>query len=153
MPVLSSRGDRLFFYINKKVCYIYSMANNKDWNYVAKLEKAIEQKYGKEAVQNPNSSWDDAKEKEYLEQLKKLADKDIIIEQQQEMIEVDGFLVPKKLLNRDKDKNCPVCDGYLKTIKDDIYMAKHECCESCFIQYVEDREERWLTGWRPNNEN
>ena len=101
---------------------------------------------------NPNN-WDDEKEKEYLEQLKKRNKKDNIIEQQQEMIEVDGFLVPKKLLNRDKDKNCPVCDGYLKTIKDDIYMAKHECCEGCFIQYVEDREERWLTGWRPNNEN
>ena len=101
------------------------MSNNKDWDYVARLEKAIEQKYGKETVKNPNSSWDDAKEKEYLEQLKKLADKDIIIEQQQEMIEVDGFLVPKKLLNRDKTKNCPVCGSYLKTIKDDIYMAKH----------------------------
>ena len=129
------------------------MPNNVDWNYIVKLEKAIEQKYGKEAVQNPHSSWNEEKEKEYLEQLKKLANKDIIIEQQQEMIEVDGFLVPKKLLNRDKTKNCPVCGSYLKTIKDDIYMAKHECCESCFIQYVEDREERWLKGWRPNNGN
>ena len=87
------------------MCYIYNMTETKDWNYIVKLEKAIEQKYGKEAVHNPNSSWDSTKEKEYLEQLKKLADKDTIIEQQQEMIEVDGFLVPKKLLNRDKSKN------------------------------------------------
>jgi hypothetical protein len=129
------------------------MSNNVDWNYVVKLERAIEQKYGKEAVQNPHSSWSEEKEKEYLEQLKKLADKDIVIKQQQEMIEVDGFLVPKKLLNRDKSKNCPVCDSYLKTIKDDIYMIKFECCNHCFVQYVEDREERWLSGWRPNNEN
>ena len=105
------------------------MSNNVDWNYVVKLERAIEQKYGKEAVQNPHSSWSEEKEKEYLEQLKKLADKDIVIKQQQEMIEVDGFLVPKKLLNRDKSKNCPVCDSYLKTIKDDIYMIKFESIE------------------------
>ena len=72
------------------------MSEEVDWNYVVKLEKAIEEKYGKEAVGNPHSSWDDIKEKEYLEQLKKIAQRDIIIEQQQEMIEVDGFLVPKK---------------------------------------------------------
>ena len=70
-----------------------------------------------------------------------------------EKVEVDGFLVPKKLLNRDKNKNCPVCDSYLKTIKDDIYLAKYECCDTCYIKFVEGREERWLTGWRPNNEN
>ena len=129
------------------------MAREKDWDYIARLEKAIEQKYGPEAVRNPYVDWDEEKEKEYLEQLKKLAEKNILIEQQEEMIEVDGFLVSKKLLNRDKNKNCPVCDSYLKTIKDDIYIAKYECCNLCFIQYVEDREERWLTGWRPNNEN
>ena len=129
------------------------MSKGTDWNYIVKLEKAIEQKYGKEAIQNPNSNWNEEKEREYLEQLKKRAKKDIIIEQQQEMIEVDGFLVPKKLLNRDKSKNCPVCGSYLKTIKDDIYMIKYECCNLCYVQYVEDREERWLSGWRPNNEN
>ena len=33
--------------------------------------------------------------------------------------------------------------------RDDVYMNKYECCHSCYIQYVEDREERWKAGWRP----
>ena len=31
------------------------------------------------------------------------------------------------------------------------YMTKYECCFNCYIQYIEDREERWKSGWRPNN--
>ena len=126
---------------------------NEKLDYIVNLEKAITQKYGKETIQNPKGNWDEGKEKEYLEQLKKISKKERTREEQSEKVEINGFLVSKKLLNRDKTKNCPVCGSYLKTIKDDIYMAKHECCESCFIQYVEDREERWLSGWRPNNEN
>ena len=38
----------------------------KDWDYIAKVEKAISKKYGKETVQNPKASWDEEKEKEYI---------------------------------------------------------------------------------------
>lgn len=124
----------------------------KDWDYIAKLEKAISQKYGSDTVQNPRSNWDDEKEKEYLEQLKKLYKKELRLKEQEEMVEVGGFLVAKKLLNRDRSKNCPICDSYLKNIKDDVYMIKYECCEMCYINYVEHREERWESGWRPNQE-
>ncbi len=121
----------------------------KDWNRIAKIERAITQKYGKDTVQNPLSNWTDEKEKEYLQQLEKLHEKDLQIKEQEEMVEVDGFLVSKKLLNRDKVKNCPVCASLLKNLKDDAYMIKYECCSNCYVQYVEDREERWLNGWRP----
>ena len=43
---------------------------NKDPNYAVKIEKAIAQKYGKEAIVNPKSQWDDSKEREYLDELK-----------------------------------------------------------------------------------
>jgi len=43
--------------------------SKKDLNTIAELERAIAQKYGKEAVQHPRSNWDDEKEKEYLEEL------------------------------------------------------------------------------------
>ena len=128
------------------------MANNKDWNYVAKLEKAIEQKYGKEAVQNPNSSWDDVKEKEYLEQLKKVSAKEQRIDAQKEKVNAGGFLVNKKLLSKESNRVCPVCDTYSFKAKDDVYMSKHECCFNCYIKYVEGREERWLSGWRPKGD-
>ena len=46
------------------------MAKKKDPNYVARVEKAISEKYGSEAVQNPRANWTPAKEADFLEQLK-----------------------------------------------------------------------------------
>ena len=43
---------------------------SKDPNYAVKVEKAIANKYGKEAVVNPKSQWDNDKEKQYLDELK-----------------------------------------------------------------------------------
>ena len=40
------------------------MTKKKDWDYIARLEKAIADKYGNEAIQNPASSWDKEKEKD-----------------------------------------------------------------------------------------
>ncbi len=47
----------------------------KDYNYIAKIEKAIQDKYGEETVQNPRSNWTDEKEEEYIQQAKKLYQK------------------------------------------------------------------------------
>jgi len=123
---------------------------DKNWDHIAKIEKAINQKYGKEAIINPNSEWTEAKEKEYLEQLKEINAKQLAREEQQEKVEVDGFLINKKLLTRETIiLNCPVCAKRLKTVKDDIYNNKFECCHKCYINHVEGRKERWLEGWRP----
>ena len=46
-----------------------------DLNKIAAFEKAIKKKYGYDAVKNPNSGWDDEKEKEYLETTKKFQSK------------------------------------------------------------------------------
>ena len=123
---------------------------NDKLNQIAAIEKAIRQKYGKEAIINPNSEWSEAKEKEYLEQLKEFSEAQYLLEQQQEKVEIDGFLINKKLLTRETSiLICPVCIKRLKTVKDDIYYNKFECCQRCFINYVDGREERWLKGWRP----
>ena len=29
-------------------------------------------------------------------------------------------------------------------------MNKYDCCFRCFLQYVDEREERWKSGWRPD---
>jgi len=123
----------------------------KDLNYIARLEKAIKQKYGSEAIQNPRSNWGPDKEKEYLEQIKLIDQKHRLREEETQKVEIDGFLVSKKLINRDSNRKCSVCEYYSFNLQDDIYMLKYECCEKCFIQYVEDREERWLNGWRPGD--
>ena len=41
---------------------------DKDPNYIPKLEKAIAQKYGQEAIDNPRKFWDEEKEQEYIKQ-------------------------------------------------------------------------------------
>ena len=123
--------------------------NKKDPNYVVKLEKAIAKKYGEETIENPKKYWTDEKEKQYLSELKEFyentEDKEDI-----DKDEVNGVFIPKKLLNRESNRSCPICNVYSFKSNDDVYMTKFDCCEKCYIQWVEDREERWLKGWRPN---
>ena len=126
---------------------------NKDPNYIPKLEKAIAQKYGEEAIAHPRANWDDDKEREYLEQIKKLAEKKRRVAEKTDKVDNGGFFVSKKLLNKESKRKCHVCSIYSFNIQDDIYMSKYECCQKCYIQYVEDREDRWKTGWRPDNGN
>jgi len=121
----------------------------KDWDYIAKVEKAISEKYGKETIQNPAKFWNEEKEKEYLEQLKEdISQKE---PQQKDKKEVDGFFISEKLINKDTKRTCPVCEKYSFRTRDDIYMSKYECCFKCFIKYIDGREERWKKGWRPKN--
>ena len=126
------------------------MANNKDPNYVANIERAIEKKYGKEAIAHPKSNWTEEKEQEYIKQVEELTKKERSKKEKVEKVEKDGFLIGKKLLTKRDTRTCPVCDAYSFDIKDDVYMNKYDCCYKCNIQYVERNPERWKTGWRPN---
>jgi len=121
----------------------------KDLNQIAAIEKAIKDKYGEETIQHPKATWDEEKEKEYLEQLKKQYEKELKKKDQDEKVETNGFLVPKQLLIKDSNRICPVCDAYSFDSRDDVYMNRFDCCFRCYIQWVEKREERWLSGWRP----
>ena len=125
------------------ICYIYSMSEKKDWDQIAKIEKAITEKYGKEAIQNPKNNWDDEKEKIYLEQLKKIAKRDREKQKKVEKIEIEGFFASKKLFNRESNRTCPICNTYSFKVKDDAYMIKFKCCYKCYILHIEDREENW----------
>ena len=130
------------------------MKKKKDPNYIAKLEKAIADKYGQEAIANPRGGWNDEKEKIYQEQIEKLKEKQVLLDELNEKVEVNGVLIPKKLFTRDsQSRTCPVCSVYSFDPKDDVYMKKFECCYNCYIQWVENRGGRWKTGWRPNNGN
>ncbi len=128
------------------------MQSKKDQDYIASVEKAIAQKYGTDAIQNPKSNWTDEKEREYLSQLKKFSENERRQQDQEEKVETNGYFISKKLLNKETNRTCPVCDTYSFNLKDDVYMSKFECCFKCYIQWVEDREERWATGWRPQGE-
>ena len=124
----------------------------KDPNYIPKLEKAISQKYGEEAINNPKRFWDDDKEKGYITQSQEEQKKFAKLAESQDKVEQDGFLINKKLLTRDHNRTCPVCERYSFHPRDDLYMNKFSACWICYIQYIDGREERWITGWRPNKE-
>ena len=122
---------------------------NKNLNKIAKIEQAIAKKFGKETIVNPKSFWDDNKEKEYLEQLQEFYSKESKRSDSKEKTDEEGFLLSKNLISRESKRKCPVCNVYSFNSKDDLYMNKFECCFKCYVQWVEDREERWATGWRP----
>ena len=122
--------------------------STKDPNYAVKVEQAIAKKYGKETVVNPKSNWDDEKESEYLLQLKNahMADADT---EDLDKEEIHGVFIPSKLLKEESTRSCPVCNTYSFKSNDDVYMTKFECCFKCYVQWVENREDRWTNGWRP----
>ena len=123
----------------------------KDLNYIAGLEKAIKKKYGDEAIENPAKHWDKEKEKDYIQQLEEFVQKQKKSEREHDVENVGGVLVSHKLLNKEGILICSTCNRKLKTINDDIYFTKFDCCEKCYIKYIIDREKRWLDGWRPKN--
>ena len=111
--------------------------NKKDTNYVAAVEKAIAEKYGKDSVQDFRSSWDPDKEKSYLQQLKQ--------------INKNGIKENNPRTN--SGRSCPVCKTYSFSSKDDLYMNRFECCRACYIDFVqgESAKERWQQNWRPSS--
>ena len=125
---------------------------SEDSDRIAAIEQAIAEKYGAETIQNPKGNWSETKEKDYLEQSRQFYKKRRKNEEWQEKVDVNGIKISKKLLNRESLKSCPVCGSFPKKSMDDVCLVKFDCCGTCYIQHVEGREERWLSGWRPNKE-
>ena len=126
--------------------------NTKELDRLAAVEKAISQKYGKEAIQNPRSEWNEEKEKEYIEQMKDFYKAKSLKEKWEDKIDVNGIKATKKLLNRESLRTCSVCGKFPKKTMDDVCLLKFECCSKCYLQYVEGREDRWKEGWRPSED-
>jgi hypothetical protein len=116
-----------------------------DWDKIAAIEKAVKEKYGEKAIDNPKANWNEEKEKDYIEQVKQQAK--IISEksENQETIEENGFLLKKKLFTTKTSRVCPVteCKRYSFSLKDDVYVNKFDCCYECYIKFVEGREDLW----------
>ena len=127
--------------------------SKKDPNQIAAIEKAIAEKYGKDTIRNPRSSWNEEKEKEYLVQMREHYRKHNLHAEHAEKIDINGIKVSQKLLSRESLKYCLVCGAAPHSTKDDVCLIKFECCNKCYIQYVEHREERWQKGWRPHEIN
>ena len=69
----------------------------KDPNYVVKLENAIKEKYGEDAIQHPKRDWNEEKEKQYLGDLKKLY-ASRREDETPDKVEINGVFVASKLI-------------------------------------------------------
>ena len=123
----------------------------KDYNYIAGVEKAVAEKYGKTAVQDIRSEWSEENEKEYLKQLKE-ANRNRTNTLKKKRLLSDEIEITKRPLQKKNDRTCPICKTYSFSTRDDLYMNRFECCFRCYIDFVERTEEKWKTGWRPNEE-
>ena len=121
---------------------------DKDWDYIASLEKAIAKKYGEVAVKNPSSGWDEEKEKEYLKQLKELRKQERKRKASVTMVEMNGFFMSEKLINRETNRQCPLCEAYSFYNKDELYMNKFKCCFKCYVKHIEGIEHNWENKWK-----
>jgi len=45
---------------------------------------------------------------------------------------------------------CPICERVMRSSKSTTMYFRYGCCVDCFINFVEDREEKWKSGWRPD---
>ncbi len=128
------------------------MKTNVDPNYIAAVEKAISEKYGKDTVQDFRSRWQEEKEKTYLNQLKDRT-KSIGRKSKKYSSLKDGSIeIKKPVKEQSANRTCPVCKTYSFSQKDDLYMNRFQCCFTCYVDFVEDRTERWKDGWRPDIE-
>tara|TARA_B100000214_G_scaffold53891_2_gene34340 strand:- start:3728 stop:4069 length:342 start_codon:yes stop_codon:yes gene_type:complete len=109
----------------------------KDLNKIASIEKAIKDKYGPDAILNPRGSWTKEKEKKHIKALK-LARKNA---KQKKTISFADFKVKESKFRESlKQENvCPVCGSYSLDQSDDVYMAKFDCCQKCYILNIEGR--------------
>ena len=118
-----------------------------DFDQIAKFEKAIEKKYGPSAVINPKSKWTIEKERNYLKDLKEFYRPSE--GEETEKVRFGDVLISPLLLETESKNTCNVCDTYSLARFDDVYMNKYECCMKCYYDYVDGREARWASGWRP----
>ena len=111
---------------------------NKDLNYIAALEKAINEKYGDVTTHHPKANWTPEKEIEYLEQTKEAFAKEIANRRTSEVIENDGILLTRKLINKTINRTCRYCKKYSFKNNDDVYLTKFSSCELCYLDKLQD---------------
>lgn len=120
-------------------------------NQIAKLEKAVKERWGEETIKTPQSTWDETKEKEYKEQQKELAKK-IQSNDSESKEEREGFFITKRLLSKESKTKCSLCSSQIKNLKDETCKTKWDTCFRCYVRWIEGREQRWKEGWRPDED-
>ena len=86
-----------------------------DPTYLAALEKAIKEKYGSNTIKDFRSSWEEEKEKQYLEQLQSDRLQRDEKTKCREEINLGEIKISRRRNLKKDDRTCPVCK--LSTMK------------------------------------
>ena len=125
------------------------MTKKIDASYVAGLEKAVAEKYGKDAVQDFRTEWEEEKEKRYLQQLKDRQNSLNERDTSEETVKEGDFVLKTRRKQDSVERTCPVCKTYSFSPQDDLYMNRFKTCRLCYFDFVFAREEDWAAGKRP----
>jgi hypothetical protein len=64
------------------------------------------------------------------------------------------FITPEVVLyddtNEKEDFFCNICQFPLTNYLDFKYNKEYNCCNECYLQFVEARRKEWKEGWRPD---
>lgn len=102
---------------------------------VAKIQKAIKERYGDIAIANYKSFWDEELEKKYLEEIKEEYDQ----EERDSYIEDGDVIINSKLFNRRSINECEICSKYCSSFLDSFSYYKFNVCNKCYIINLEGR--------------
>mgnify|MGYP001570108621 CR=1 FL=1 len=47
---------------------------------------------------------------------------------------------------------CPICERVMLGSRSVTTYYDFGCCRDCWVEWVDHREERWTSGWRPTPE-
>lgn len=107
------------------------------------IDDIFEAKFGKFSTIDISSFWNVHKEEKYKEYIKNTKYKNI------NFIDILGIKYSRNIFQK-KSKNCILCGKHNYRLVDMTSYDKYRTCSTCYVQYIEDREERWKNGWRPN---
>lgn len=113
----------------------------KDPDWLFQLEKAIEKKYGKETIKSFKEKISDKEKERIIIESKELRKKEE--KKKNTSIEINGIYVPKKLI-KIENYNCIKCNKLILNKEDNFFYKKYKTCKTCFILFVENRENTWL---------
>jgi hypothetical protein len=110
-----------------------------DQKQISAFEKAIEEKYGENAILDPSSLWTPEKEKSYIEQVKSV-ERFYRQRPSENYSDQGGFILKEKLINKKNFKNCSYCGEQAYKANDEVYMTKFNCCFRCYICHLEGKK-------------
>ena len=116
-----------------------------DEKTLKKIEAAIIERHGEDAVQDPADFWTTEQEERYKEQYKRRKNEE---DREERCKQAENVYIAKKLITQESKadilfRKCKKCNNESKRdIDDDTCFTKYDCCYKCYIRNIEPIEQR-----------